>query len=254
MVLLASSRTGRPEKLARREELFYTGLMASPPRRPPSDEATLANQAMVERIGRAVTGDKRAIRELVDTLTPIIQKHVMRVLLRRRRASGNRDVRQEVADLAQSVFLALFADGGRELRQWDPARGSALPTFIGLLTEREVASIFRSRRRSPWTEDPTPDEEIEPSDRTGGLELEIASKEMLAAIAARLREQLNDRGLELFYMLLVDERSTEDVCTITGMTADAVYAWRSRLMKLIRKIAAEISSGNEAERRIQGED
>lgn len=224
--------------------------MATPHPRKASDEANIANRAMVTRIERAVAGEKRAIRELVDTLTPIIQKHVTRVLLRRRRAAGNRDVKQEIADLTQSVFLTLFGDGGRELRQWDPARGSALPTFVGLLTEREVISILRSHRRSPWTEEPTPDEDIEPSDRTSGLEVKIASKEMLEAITARLRERLSDRGLELFYLLLVDERPTEDVCGITNMTSDAVYAWRSRLMKLIRQVAAEISSESDADQHI----
>jgi len=221
--------------------------MAIPPRKTPAD-ARAADQATLALIERAVAGEPKAIREIVDTLTPTIHKHVMRALLRRRRTARNRDVGQEIADLAQGVFLALFAEGGRELRQWDPARG-ALATFIGLVTEREVASILRSRRRSPWTEEPTPDEDLESGDPTSGLELKIASKEMFEAIVARLRVELSDLGLEMFYLVLVEDRPTEDICTIMGMTPEAVYKWRSRLIQLIRKVGDEISSEREGERR-----
>src|SRR5687768_1618744 len=80
---------------------------------------------------------------------------VARGLARRMVKARGRDLRQEVEDLTQEVFVALFADDARALRLWDPARGASLANFVGLLAEREVASILRSGRRSPWTEDPT---------------------------------------------------------------------------------------------------
>jgi RNA polymerase sigma-70 factor (ECF subfamily) len=214
------------------------------------DAVTLANLAMLERIKRSLAGEPLAVRELVDMLTPPIQGAAMRALLRRRHASGKRDVRQEVADLTQSVFLAPFKDGGRELLQWDPSRGSKLPQFVGLLAQREVASILRSQRRNPWTEDPTDADDFERDDGASGPEVETESREMLERMAARFKEQLSDRGLEIFYLLLVDDQSIEDACLITGMTADAMYQWRNRLQKLARQIRADILSENEAARRI----
>ncbi len=51
-------------------------------------------------------------------------------------------------------------------------------------------------------------------------------------------------------MLVVEDRSIEDACQITGMTADAMYQWRNRLQKLARQIRTDILSENEAARRI----
>ncbi|WP_437941041.1 RNA polymerase sigma factor [Sorangium sp. So ce341] len=219
---------------------------ADGPWREPGAAAATSELALA-LIARAVSGEPAAVRALVDLLTPTIQERVMRPLLRRRRAAGHRDVRQEVEDMTQSVFLALFADGGRTLRQWDPARGLSLTSFVGLVAEREACSILRSRRRNPWTEQPTEDDALERADGASvSPEPAAISRELLATLAVRLRDRLSERGLELFYLLLVDERSTEDACALTGMTADAVYAWRSRIGRLVRQIAAELAAEAEA--------
>ncbi|WP_437927976.1 hypothetical protein WMF37_01640 [Sorangium sp. So ce291] len=212
------------------------GVALEPEHAPePAPEAAL--------IARAMAGERSALRELVDLLTPTIQERAVRALFRRRRAAGDRDVRQEVEDMTQTVFLSLFSDGGRTLRQWDGARGLSLPGFVGLVAEREVTSILRSRRRNPWTEAPTEDDTLDQGvSEAAGPEPAMISRDTFEAIARRLRERLSERGLELFYLLLVDERSTEDVCAITGMTADAVYAWRSRLARQVRAIAAELAT------------
>jgi DNA-directed RNA polymerase specialized sigma24 family protein len=193
------------------------------------------------RIDRALAGDAAATRSLVTEVLPIVQARVARALVRRRGGSG-RDVRQEVEDLAQEVFVALFADAGRVLRAWDPSRGLSLASFCGLVAEREAASVLRSGKRSPWKESATEVEDLE-RDLGGSVDVEpqVASREQLALLGERVREELSPRGLELFHRLLVEEESVESVCRTTGMSADAVYAWRSRLGKLVRKIAAEIA-------------
>jgi RNA polymerase sigma-70 factor (ECF subfamily) len=61
-------------------------------------------------------------------------------------------------------------------------------------------------------------------------------------VVARLQEALSCRGLELFHRLIVEEETVESVCASTGMTADAVYAWKSRIGKVVRRLAAEIAS------------
>jgi RNA polymerase sigma-70 factor (ECF subfamily) len=209
------------------------------------------SELSVALVRRAIEGDRPAVRQLVDALTPVIQFRVARALRRRKRAAG-RDPRQEVEDLTQSVFLALFANGGAALRRWDPARGMALPGYVGLLADHEIASILRSRRRNPWTEDPTDEEDDLAGDAPApaGPEVETLSREALRVVVEGMREKLSERGLELFYLLFVEERPTEEICALTGMSADAIYAWRSRLAKLARQIAAEILSENEGSPRI----
>jgi len=56
-----------------------------------------------------------------------------KLLFYRNRSAAGRDVRQEVADLIQEVFMALFADDARVLRSWQPERGLSLDNFVGLV-------------------------------------------------------------------------------------------------------------------------
>jgi len=197
-------------------------------------------------LDKALAGDAVATRSLVQKLLPIVQARVARTLVRRRGGSG-RDVRQEVEDLAQEVFAALFENEGKILRAWNPERGLSLASFCGLVAEREAASILRSGRRSPWTEAATELDELERElDHVKGADAVLSSKEQLARLVERLRESLSPRGLELFHRLVVEEESVESVCQTTGMTADAVYAWRSRILKIVKALAREVSSSEPA--------
>lgn len=182
------------------------------------------------------------MRRLVGLLVPVVQARIARTLVRRRGGSG-RDARQEVEDIAQEVFAALFAEDGKVLRVWDASRGLSLASFCGLVAEREAASILRSGRRSPWTEAATELDDLEKAlAEVPDAEVRVASREQLARLINRLREALSPRGLELFHRLIVEEETVESVCSSTGMTADAVYAWKSRISKVIRKLAAEMAA------------
>ncbi len=75
-----------------------------------------------------------------------------------------------------------------------------------------------------------------------GPELRVASKQIFDQVWLRLRDELSPKGLEIFRMLLVEELSVEQVCEETGLNVDAIYAWRSRLLKRTRSIAKEISA------------
>jgi RNA polymerase sigma-70 factor (ECF subfamily) len=200
------------------------------------------SQVAPELVERALAQDREALRSLVDALAPVVQARVARALLRRSTAASGRNIRQEVEDLTQEVFAALFADGGRALRAWDPRRGLSLENFVGYVAERQVASILRTARRSPWTEDPTLAEELDGPGDTPSVELRLASQQVLEALLDRMREELSPLGLSLFEQLFVQQREVAEVCTQTGMSRDAVYAWQSRLGRLVRRIGAEIMS------------
>jgi len=43
---------------------------------------------------------------------------------------------------------------------------------------------------------------------------------------------------------MVNEEPIRQVCETTGMTPDAVYAWRSRLAKLARQLAREMGAAS----------
>ena len=194
-----------------------------------------------ELLRRALAGDRPATRGLVELLSPVVHARVARKLLRSQGQSKNRNLRQEIEDFVQEVFVALFADGGRPLRAWDPGRGMSLLNFVGLLAEHQVDSILRSGRRSPWTEDATKDESLERrAGVTESAHARVSSRDMLAKIVERLRAELTPAGVEMFQLLVLESLSVEEVCQRTGMTTDAVYAWRSRLGKQARQIREEL--------------
>lgn len=202
-------------------------------------------RATQDEVQSALAGDEPALTRLVRTLTPVIQSRVARgLLLRRTGGAAGRDVRQEVEDLTQEIFLVLFADGGKVLRSWQPERGMSLLNFVGLVAERQTASILRSGKRSPWKEDPTLAEDFDQSSQESGPEEVTASREQLRHLLHRLAEELSPLGRHLFDLLFLRELPFEEVTRQTGMSPDAVYAWRSRLRRLARRLLEERSESH----------
>jgi hypothetical protein len=85
-----------------------------------------------ELVRRALAGDRGALRPLVDVLVPVVQARVARAMVRSAVAhKQGRDLRQDMADFMQEVFVALFADRAKALRSWDPTRGCSLRKLCG---------------------------------------------------------------------------------------------------------------------------
>lgn len=190
---------------------------------------------------RALEGRPEDVRALLARIGGVVQARAARALFRRRGGSG-RDARQEVEDMAQEVFLALFADDGKVLRAWDHERGLSLENFVGLVAEREVSGRMRSGKRNPWRDDPIDGDALDRVESEGATaEASLLTRDVLTKVAERLREELSTRGLELFYRLLIDEEPLADVCAATGLTKDAAYAWKSRLSRRVREIVLELA-------------
>ena len=150
--------------------------------------------------------------------------------------------------MTQAVFLSLFEDEGKALQAWDPARGTPLEAFITLLTHRQVISILRRGRTSPWPDEPTEAERLERIAPTAlGPEDVVASREHLTALLDRIREELSPVGLELFQRLIVDDEPLAEVSAKVGKSEQALYQWRSRLLRQIRALSAEILGTNPSE-------
>jgi RNA polymerase sigma factor (sigma-70 family) len=195
-----------------------------------------------DEVQRALAGDESALSRLVSCLTPVIQSHVARTLLRwRSGAASSRNVRQEVEDLSQEIFLVLFADDGKVLRTWEPGRGLTFASFVGMVAERRAASFLRSGRRSPWQDIPTLLEDLDSVAPESGPEEIAASREQFELLLQRLTAELSPLGRHLFDLLFLRELSPAEVAEQTGLSADAVYAWRSRLRRLARRLLTEMS-------------
>lgn len=199
------------------------------------------HQEWEDLLKRALSGETAALCDLIDRLTPVIQKRVARVLLSRGAASG-RNVGQEVADFTQEVFLYLFAKSSRVLRTWKPIVGLSLPNFVGFVAERRVRCLLRPHKNDPFFEDPTPTEELDrPSDGASPARTVLA-RDTLRRLYDRLKEILRPLGRYMYELLFLREMTPEEVAGMTGMSLAAVYKWHSRLRKLICRIRDEMSN------------
>jgi RNA polymerase sigma factor (sigma-70 family) len=180
-------------------------------------------------VRRALGGDRASQRTLIeDELAPVVEARVARALLRR--GSQKRELRGEMMDLCQQVFVHLF--GGNLLARWDPAAGP-LGAFVGAIAENHVRSILRSRVRSPFTEIATEQEAIELALSDGETEEgAIVTRQALR----RLSVELSDEEREGFFAFFVDERSIEEMCLYLGKSREAVYKQRQRLRERVRRI------------------
>ena len=189
----------------------------------------------------ALAGDRLALTRLVAVLTPVVQARVARTLLSRRWGRGGRDIRHEVEDLAQDVFLSLFANQARVLRSWQAERGLSLENFVGLVSERYVVSFLRSGRRNPWKEELASGEELDVRIDEPSPDRVAAGRQQLRLLVDGLRDHLSPLGFHLFQLLFVQELSLPETMAASGLSADAVYAWRSRLRRLARELMSDLS-------------
>lgn len=190
-----------------------------------------------EQLDAALDGNRAAVAAFIEQVTPVVQARVARAL-RATAAADKRDPREEVADLTQDVFVALFTEDAKVLRSWREDGGLSLRNFVGLVAERRVASILRSKRRSPYHERPTDDPPVTESPAPGP-ERSILKRNALQGVHDYLREHVSPLALDIFYRLFVHEQSVDEVCQATGLTATAVYAHRHRLKEAAQQAWAD---------------
>jgi RNA polymerase sigma factor (sigma-70 family) len=214
--------------------------------------ASIDSENVAGLVGQALAGDPTALNGLVAALTPVIQARVARTLLTRRyQLASGRDIREEVADLTQEIFLSLFARDARVLRSWQADRGLSLENFVGLVAKRHVLSFLGSGKRNPSQEEPFQDEDFDAPATDQDPEKITASREELHLLLDRLHEELSPLGWQLFDLLFVRELSIPEVKAASGLSDDAVYAWRSRLRKRAQRLLAEMSGNTSMARKIR---
>ena len=202
------------------------------------DDKRAAGALTPDVLQRSLAGEPAALELLVEQLTPIIQARVARSLLRCDNGLSASEIRQIMGDMTQEMFMILFKDEAKILRDWNPGRGLSLENFVGLVTERRVLSILRRARRNPWTEEPTEPSTLDRRSQEAGPERTAASRERLDLILDRFRSELSPLGWDIFNRLFLHQESVERITAETGLSRDAVYAWRSRLRRLARRLMA----------------
>ncbi len=190
----------------------------------------------------ALRGEPPALRSLTELLLPVVRSRVARVLARYRGQAAGRDLAADLDDLSQEAFARLFASRGKALRSWEGARGLSLRNYVGLLAEQSTLQVLRSRRQNPWTDEPKAPEDLPARLASDNPEARVGASLQLARLLDRLRAELSPKALQVFELLVVQRLEVQEVCDHTGMSRDAVYAWRSRITKRVQVIREEMSS------------
>jgi RNA polymerase sigma-70 factor (ECF subfamily) len=95
------------------------------------------------------------------------------------------------------------------------------------------------------------DHELNTKTEDSGPEEIAADREHLALLLDHLREELSPLGWRMFELLFVQDLSQAEVEAASGLSADAVYAWGSRLRRVARKLLDEETQGRrEGHRRV----
>ncbi len=203
-------------------------------------------------LARMLEGDDGAEAALVAELTPVVRRRVMQVLARDKGRWG-RDLSPEADDLTQDVLLALFARDACALRAWVPERGLPLERFVGLLARRHALSIVRSRRRNPFSAQPTDPSDFDqqpPASERRDAHRVSETRQALERLLVALTQSLCPTGLELLQRLFVQEQSVRDISDHTGLSADCVYQWRCRIRQRARHLQQSEPDGAGPARRV----
>lgn len=189
-----------------------------------------------ELLRLGLVGGRQELNALVMYLMPVVQLRVGRVLAGAAGGSRRRNLREEVEDMAQEVFALLFEHDAKILRAWSPDRGLSLRNFVGMVARRKARAILGVRKRNPWYEEPIEDSVVERAlPEAADAERRLAAKELLAKAMARLEAEQSERGRRLAELIFKDGLTNPEIVSATGLKTDAVYQWRSRLTRALRK-------------------
>jgi len=206
----------------------------------------MATEDDIALVRRALERPPSGSDELIRRIAPAIHVELAHLLMRMAPAQG-RSARQELDDLIQDAYLALFDRSAKRLAGWDPSRGCTLDSYVRMVARTRALDVLRSRRRTPWQAEGVDTAELEAQTMPDSDHDRIlCARETLVRIQAQLHEMLRPRDYAMFVSLVVEELSVSDVAAAMGMTQAAVYQWSSRFRRNIlpRLVAAVEGEGD----------
>lgn len=176
--------------------------------------------------------DPRHVREV----SRLVRRSVARLLQR-----GMRPPSCDVDDLTQHVLAHLFAHEARALSSWQDSRGVSYPSYVWMIAERTAISLLRRRDHNPreeYTADPADlDQRVAPGRDS---EDRLAARDHSRALVRRLDRELSPTGQRVLRALYAEDLTIEEASRSLGVSADALYTWRSRIRKHAEVISREI--------------
>ena len=187
-------------------------------------------------VAACLAGTPGAADRLVARHAPGVQAAVRRFLALR--CPGRLDL---VEDVTHDVFVALLRDDAAKLRQYSGRNGCSLGGWLRVVAVRLTIDTLRRDRRLPSLDDERPEMRAlqrRLATEAAGPEQEFEGREIagrLAAAVARLAP--TDRLLAELHV--VRGAALADVARTLGLSANAAYIRKSRLLQRLRRALTE---------------
>jgi RNA polymerase sigma factor (sigma-70 family) len=192
---------------------------------PPAEVQRVVETTLVDQ---SLTGNRLAIRKLVEYLAPTIRKKVLAILHSHMAASA---FASDVDDVTQLVLEKMFRTGGQVLKNWDRQR--PLRPYVAVIARNAAIDWLRERKNL----DPLEVLEVEPSEDPRS---DFESRDEMTRLMKELNASLSPQDSFLFRELIINDRSFEDISTETGMVVGTLHVRKHRLMKKVSAIAKKM--------------
>lgn len=209
------------------------------PARPMDDSRAAQPRFATDPLLAAVlAGAPDAHERLVATYGPHVHAAISRYLAMRCR--GRTDLAD---DLTHEVFLALFRDDGRRLRGFESRNGCSFAGWLRVVAIRLTIDVLRrDRRLVSLDDDGAAMTELRRTLQSTGDDPELAVQGV--ETAARLNQAIASLGAKdrlLVELHILRGASLPAVATALGVSANAAYVRKSRVLERLRRSVKDIA-------------
>lgn len=191
---------------------------------------------------RCLSGDRKASESLVRQFSDMVYRSVQYTLLAKN-VSFNR---QDLEDLHNTVFLRLFEQECKKLRQYQGINGCSLASWIKLITVRTVLDHLRKKGVDAmvWQKKRVPLEELpELKSEEGNFWAQINNAERERALKDGM-QRLPPRD-RLFLKLHFEQGlSVAKVAEMMQLSVNNAYSIKHRAIQRLKSNVASITESN----------
>ena len=182
-------------------------------------------------------GDPQGAERLVAAFRGIVHDAIARFLAVRVR--GRADLAD---DLTHEVFVALLRDDGRKLRTFAGRYGCSFAGWLKVVAVRLTIDRLRRDARVVALDDESPRMlQLQRSLRSDAPSPEESMQGAeVAERLARAMEQLGPKDRLLAELHLVRGRALDDVARLLGVTMNAAYVRKSRVLERLRRMLGDL--------------
>ncbi|MEL6758765.1 MAG: RNA polymerase sigma factor [Myxococcota bacterium] len=193
------------------------------------------NLLQLSTVRRALDGNRRAQREVVHRLMPIVQARARLAL----GVSGRSRVYASAEDLAQDVWTHLWADKGVRLLRYRDDYGLSLEGYVGVIAARQITSLLRkenaARRGGRHQMAAVSPDEVD-SGPQSDPEIQASARQLNGRIEDYVEHELPRKGQLVFRYVFTDELSPRETADALGVSLQVVYNWQHRIRAHIRTL------------------